>query len=183
MTSDMPQTDASLRAATGRGWEEWRTLLDEWGADTKPHKEIARYVADDFGVRDWWAQAVTIGYERMIGRRASGQRNDGSYSASANKTMIAPPELVLECLVRDHRRSTWLTSEALTLRTHTPKSARFDEPESGLVVAFFLPPRGAKTAVQVQADGFPDADTSAGWKSRWKERLLALSAYLDSLPH
>ena len=46
----LPMSDEAIRRRTGRGWEEWFDLLDEWGAAERPHKEIARWVAD--GARD-----------------------------------------------------------------------------------------------------------------------------------
>lgn len=181
MTVQLPQSDSAIRNATGMGWDEWRAILDDWGAADREHAEIARYVATEHGVPDWWAQGVTVGYERMIGRREAGQRNDGSYSASASKTVAVPIETVHQALIDDAQRSQWLGEGILTLRTQTPKSARFDEPESGLVVAFFLTAKGDKTAVQAQADNIASADASAAWKVIWKERLSALASYLDSL--
>src|SRR5690606_1895404 len=37
--------DERIRERTGRGWEEWFALLDEWGAPNMSHTEIARRVA------------------------------------------------------------------------------------------------------------------------------------------
>src|SRR3954467_10954258 len=42
-------SDATIRERTGRGWEEWFDLLDEWGMAELPHKEIARRVAAGLG--------------------------------------------------------------------------------------------------------------------------------------
>ena len=180
MNTQLPQTDAAIKNATGKDWDEWRAILDAWGAADRNHTEIARYVATEHNVPDWWAQGVTVGYERMIGRREAGQRNDGSYSASASKTVNAPIATVHQALVDDVARSTWLGADVLHLRTQTPKSARFDEPASGFIVAFFLTAKGEKTAVQAQADNIPTAEVSAAWKEVWKERLAALAAYMDA---
>jgi len=35
-------SDEAIRSRTGRGWEEWFNLLDEWGAPERSHTEIAR---------------------------------------------------------------------------------------------------------------------------------------------
>src|SRR5215208_2323412 len=48
LAGDEPQrislatSDEMIRERTGRGWEEWFDLLDEWGAADKSHREIAR---------------------------------------------------------------------------------------------------------------------------------------------
>jgi hypothetical protein len=35
----------AIQRRTGRGWEEWFDLLDEWGASDRTHREAARWVA------------------------------------------------------------------------------------------------------------------------------------------
>jgi Arc/MetJ-type ribon-helix-helix transcriptional regulator len=176
MTIEMPQSDEVIRQRTGKTWAEWRETLDAWGAADKGHTEIAAYVSGDLGIDDWWAQGVTVGYERMIGRRAVGQRNDGSYSASASKTVNAGVEDVHAALVDDEARAAWLGDGVLTLRTSSaPKSVRFDDLQAGVIIAFFLTDKGEKTAVQVQADKFASQDAADAWKAMWKPRLNALA--------
>src|SRR6266508_988043 len=84
-------SDAEIRRRTGRGWEEWFDLLDEWHADELAHKEIARRVADELEIKPlvWEAQAVTVSYERARGLRAVGQRTDG-FAITASKTVAVP---------------------------------------------------------------------------------------------
>ncbi len=57
-------SDEAIRQGSGKTWAEWVEILDTWGAADKQHKEIARYVSD-LGVDGWWAQGVTVGYERI----------------------------------------------------------------------------------------------------------------------
>ena len=35
-------SDAAVRKATGKSWDEWFAVLDSEGADALPHKQIAR---------------------------------------------------------------------------------------------------------------------------------------------
>jgi hypothetical protein len=46
-------SDEAIRRRTGRGWEEWFDLLDEWGAAERPHREIARWVAKKLESSRW----------------------------------------------------------------------------------------------------------------------------------
>lgn len=46
-------SDAEIRRRTGRGWEEWFALLDDWHADTPAHQQLARRVADELGSNRW----------------------------------------------------------------------------------------------------------------------------------
>jgi hypothetical protein len=63
-------TDAPSGAAPGKGWSEWFRILDAWGSTKRSHWEIARYLRSRDGVGGWWAQTVTVGYERARGMRA-----------------------------------------------------------------------------------------------------------------
>ena len=79
-------SDASIQANTGCRWELWTKALDYAGAHTWPHRRIAEYVHKKFKVGDWWSQTVTVGYERIKGLRAIGQRRDGTFEAAKSKT-------------------------------------------------------------------------------------------------
>ena len=86
-------SDESIRRRTGRGWEEWFDLLDEWGAADRPHREIARWVAEQQGVEPlaWGPQAVTVSYERARGGRAVGE-HPGGFAITASKTVAVSVE-------------------------------------------------------------------------------------------
>jgi hypothetical protein len=77
-------SDPAVSKRTGRPWAEWVRVLDAAHAADKPHREIADYVSS-LGVPDWWTQTVTVGYERIRGLRAKGQRRDGGYEASKSR--------------------------------------------------------------------------------------------------
>ena len=80
-------SDERIRERTGRGWEEWFDLLDEWGAAERTHRETARWVAEQLGIGPlvWEAQAVTSSYERARGLRAVGETEPG-FAASATRS-------------------------------------------------------------------------------------------------
>src|SRR5690349_10074686 len=63
-------SDTALKAKTGCTWERWVKALDRVEAHTWPHRKIAEYVNAKYKVPDWWAQMVTVGYERIKGLRA-----------------------------------------------------------------------------------------------------------------
>lgn len=56
-------SEESVRAKTGKGWQEWFAILDAYDAPEKGHTQSARYLREQHGVDPWWAQTVTIRYE------------------------------------------------------------------------------------------------------------------------
>ena len=84
-----PVSDEAVRKATGRGWDEWFAILDDAGAVGWKHPDIARWVVAEHGISGWWAQSVTVGFERARGLRAEHERPSG-FSLSATKTVQRP---------------------------------------------------------------------------------------------
>jgi hypothetical protein len=172
--------DAAIAKGTGRDWHAWVTLLDAWGGRDLTHAEIARHVAEEHGIDGWWAQAVTVGYERIAGLRGANQRPDG-FSMNASKTVSVPVAALFELFVDDEKRAAWLGEGMLRLRTSVPpKSARFDildEEVDGILAATFVD-KGTKSAVQLQINGLPDETTLAARKATWKSRLADLAKHV-----
>jgi hypothetical protein len=174
-------SEEKLVEATGRGWQEWLGILDAWGAAGRRHNEIVRWLAAEHAVPDWYTQAITVTYERARGIRVVGQRADGSFVASATKTIAVPVERLFEAFQDEELRERWLPRAELRLRAATaPRTARYDweDGESRLVVAF-VEMSDAKSQVAVEHERLPDADTVGEMKSWWRARLDELKSLLE----
>ena len=90
-------SDAAIRERTGHGWEEWFDRLDAWGAAGRPHREIARWLAEQLGIHPlaWNAQAIAYSYERTHGLRAAGERADG-FAVTVTRTVAVPVERLFD---------------------------------------------------------------------------------------
>jgi uncharacterized protein YndB with AHSA1/START domain len=124
---------------------------------------------------------VTVGYERIRGLRAIGQRRDGGYEASRSKTVPVPVTRLYRAF-RDARiRAKWLPGVALTVRKARPnKSVRITW-DDGTSVEVWLIPKGNKKASATVAHRRlttkADADRR---KAYWGERLEALAQVLTA---
>jgi hypothetical protein len=178
----LPYSDKSIRANTGRGWDEWFELLDAWGAVERTHTEIARWVNREHGVDGWWSQGVTVGYERARGLRAPGQRRGGQFEVNASKTVAVPVERLYEAFADPDLRERWLPGETFEVRVaHPGKSIRanWDDGSTLLVVGFTA--RGeSKSQVSLIHQRIPDAETAAKLKSWWRDRMAALKQLLEA---
>jgi hypothetical protein len=176
-------SDERIRERTGRGWEEWFDALDDWGAAERPHREIARWVAEQQGgihPLAWNAQAVAYSYERVRGGRVVGQREDG-FTITATKTVAVPVERLYDAIVDDALRARWLPDERLSERTATrPRSARFDwgDGDSRVTVTFAAKSE-TKSAAALEHARLADASEADRMKTMWRERLAGLKAQLE----
>ncbi|MDQ4034634.1 MAG: DUF4287 domain-containing protein [Chloroflexota bacterium] len=173
-------SDKAMRQATGRTIAEWLPILDEWGARERRHAEIARWLVTEHGVPGWWAQSVTVAYERARGMRAKYQTASG-FVASASRTVNAPIDRVLFAATDDDLRSRWLPDTGVSLRASTPgKSARFDWTDPPSRVVFGMTGKGmGKTLVGVAHEKLPDGDAVQSMKALWRERLGVLKRLLE----
>jgi hypothetical protein len=171
--------DAMLRA-TGKRHAEWFALLDTWGATDHTHTEIARWLSETHSVPAWWAQGVTVSYERARGMRARHQMRDG-FSVSATKTVAATPEQAFAAFTNARLRARWLPGATMRQRpTRAAMSARFDwsDPPSRVIVG--VAPKGAdKSLVYVTHEQLPDAGSGERLKRAWRESLVELKAFLE----
>ena len=173
--------DEKVLAKTGRTWEEWVRVLDSHDATTMTHRDIAQLVSATYGTPDWWTQMVTVGYERIRGVRAIGQRRDGTYEASKSRTYSVPVTKLWDAWATSAKRKRWLDETGLTVRTsNKPKSMRLAFGDGSVVIVGFTPKGRSKSAVAVQHTRLPDRTAADGIKRYWSEKLDALEITLTT---
>lgn len=173
--------DEVMKARTGRTWAEWLEVLDAIGATSKTHAEIARYVQEELGIDGWWAQTVTVGYERIRGLRAVHQRRGGHFEMSKSKTVPVPVSDLYAAFADGGRRELWLPGVALRVRTTiADKSMRITWPDGTNVEAQFVSKGPAKSSVTVVHSKLASAEAVAQAKAYWGERLAALAEVLTA---
>jgi uncharacterized protein YndB with AHSA1/START domain len=169
----------AVRERTGRGYDEWFAVLDDWGATGRTHKEIAAHLVEERGVAGWWAQSLTVAYEQERGMRAPGQRKDG-YSANASKTVRAPMEEIFAAFVEEGIRERWLAGLELTvLSDNPPKRVTADLADGTRVVLYLTAKDTDRVSVAVEQSRLADAESIAEAKEFWRERLGRLKALVE----
>ncbi len=61
--------DETVRTKTGKGWQEWYSILDEWDAKNQGNTKTAAYLRQQYALSPWWSHAVTSRYEWERGLR------------------------------------------------------------------------------------------------------------------
>ena len=174
-------SEEAVRGATGRGYEDWFRLLDEADMSARGHGEIAAALTDEHGVEHWWAQTITVAYERARGLRPPHGSRDGLFTVSASKTVGVGVERLFDAFMDDELRERWLPDGELRERTAQPgRSARFDWGDGATRVNVGFEPKGdARSQVAVAHERLADAQAAEEMKLFWRERLNALKALLE----
>ena len=166
--------DATVRRATGRDWAAWFALMDDAGCRTLGHHAIAALVEREFAVGPWWAQMVSVEYERARGLRAPNQKCDGDFSVSVTRTIAAPVGDLFAAVTDDFARWAWLPVADLEPRTAaTDRSARFGWSD-GTRVELRFTSKGDRCQVTVDHERLQDGADVERRRAFWAAHLEEL---------
>ncbi|WP_084102793.1 hypothetical protein [Demequina sp. NBRC 110051] len=178
--SDPEIADTSLVEATGRGWDAWVAIIDAGPAAGKDHTAIADWVkAETDIVSWWWAQAVTVGYERITGLRLPGQMKDGTFTVSRTRTLSVDVPSARE-VFEDEARLAASTLGLTLARSSKPgvKTPRFLAADATLTplghVTFTADPSKSGAKLTVTHEKLPTAQAAEAWKAYWAEWISRL---------
>ena len=174
-------SDAVVTEKTGCGWERWVRALDASGAAEMSHRDVVALVHKKHKIGPWWSQMVVVGYERIKGLRARGQRRDGQYEATKSRTYNVPVATLYAAWADSRTRRGWLTEAVKVRKTTAPKSMRLDWPGGAIVAVGFFAKGAKKSNVAISHGKVPTREDAARIKAEWGERFDALKRALAEL--
>ncbi|PXA68439.1 hypothetical protein [Cryobacterium arcticum] len=177
-------SDARILENTGHGWDDWAELIEAGPGRDAGHTAIAAWVHAEHGVPGWWAQGVTVGYERIAGLRLPGQMPDGSFSVSRSRVLDLPAPLLRAALLDGNSRADLFTGLDTELRSKpASKALRYTVRRAGHPLGSLLfsadPVPDGRLRVTVTHDKLPTVDDGELWKQYWADWLAAVAAVTD----
>lgn len=177
--------DATVIAQTGRSWDDWTDLILEGPGAGAGHTAVATWLQEQHGVDAWWAQGLTVGFERILGLRLPGQMPDGTFTVSRSRTVDVDPA---------HLRGVWEEQAARDALLDGLSTGRLSRP--GVKVPKFSLTRGdedlgalslsvtavkGRSKVVLTHDKLPDPDSAEQWKAHWTAWIRELPERLDRI--
>ena len=192
-------SDATSLKKTGHHLEHWFNVLDRFGAVEKGHTAAATHLSEAHQVDGWYAQGITVAYERARGKRVLNQRCDGAFEVSVSKVIAAKTAALVRAFTDSKNRKEWGIDadaglvKALEAGLKDPKSkgfitrpdgqSRFRFKWDGTTVQFNLYPKGSgKTSIVAQQMKLRDADDVERYRGLWKTAFAALAATISTTP-
>src|SRR4030095_6669521 len=167
-------SDDSVKAKTGRTWNDWIKVLDRNKAFKLSHKEIAILVSEKHGVGDWWSQMVTVGYEQAKGLRQVHATASG-FSATVSKIFNVPLATLYSWWNNDLKRKKWLNLKIEIHKATKNKSMRITMPDGTKSVSINFYPKGDdKSQAVVQQEKLTNSKAVADTKALWKKAFSDL---------
>ena len=164
----------AVRQATGRGWDEWCDLIDAWAGNDVGHTAIAEFLVDEHEVDGWWAQTVTVGYERITGVRRPHQRADGTFTANKSGTVAVDADSLRQMLLEADDRADVFPGLETELRSRPTSKAIRVAIGPGVATIAIDPRPDGRTRIVIQHDGLASAAEVALWKEHWTAWLTAI---------
>lgn len=173
--SEPEVSDDAVREATGRGWDEWCAVIDGDPVRDRGHTAMAAFV-QGLGADAWWAQTVTVGYERIRGLRLPYQNPDGTFTAGRTKTIMVDATALRSMLLDDDERDVLFPAFATELRSRsTSKNVRLGIEDSVVQIAM-TPASGGRTKISVAHSRLAKAEEVNVWKEFWADWIEGLNA-------
>jgi hypothetical protein len=160
--------------STGRGWDEWCDLIEAWPGHTDGHGAIAKWIQAEHDIGGWWAQSVTVGYERIRGIRLPHQMADGTFTASKSRTISADPELIAKLLRHAEDHADLFPGHPTELRSR-PEAKTVRIAIGGGLATFGVTAKDAdRCTISIQHQKLETLEDVEQWKFYWQEWLDAL---------
>jgi hypothetical protein len=175
-------SDDSVRAKTGKAWDEWFALLDKLGAREWERKKVASHLYTKWKLPRWWAQMVTVNYEQARGLRVLNQTCAGDFAAGVSRTYPAALSTLYKNFAEDKLRSKWLKDSGLEITTaNKEKSIRFKWlADDTRVSAMFYAKGAGKSQLVIDHMKLGSAKDVAKYKKFWAEALERLGEVLPA---
>ena len=170
-------SDEAVKKATGSTWAAWVEVLDRAKGKEMSHGDLAKHIQAHHHTPDWWTQMVAVGYERIRGLRALGQRRSGEWEVSKSKTVAAPAQEGV-CGIQDGAGPGAVAGRRQAdLRTASPEKSMRVRFEDGSPVDVYFVPRGeAKSQVTIHHRKLASKADADRLRTFWSERLEALAS-------
>ena len=168
------QPDESVKANTGKSWDEWCDLIETWPEAEQGHAAVAARVLAEFDVTGWWGQGITVGWERITGRRLVNQMSDGTFTAAVTRTIDIDANELRQMLYDDADRADLFGGLPSEMRSRPGVKVPRVRLETGTVSFAIDEKHGGRATVSVAHEKLSEPAEVEPWKQFWTDWLEAL---------
>jgi hypothetical protein len=165
-------SDEAVKKATGKTWDSWFALLDKAGGKKMNHMEIAHFLSTRYISNGWWAQMVTVEYERVQGKRKVNENEDG-FLVAVHKTVALPVSKLEKAWQKVLLMPAVQKRKLMDLHSKTKRRMIRYKADVGGVVVYFDDRGEGKSRIMVESVKLPSKKSVEENRLFWK-KILAL---------
>ncbi|MDW7739029.1 MAG: hypothetical protein SCJ97_03080 [Bacillota bacterium] len=183
MSKDSSQSisNEAVIEATGRSWDDWLARLKEIKAENLTHKDIVKILETEYKVDSWWAQTITVEFERITGRRKVGQTGAGYFQVSASRTLTGSMDQVfgqwlsfIDGIKKFNNLS--MIGNPRISETEKWRYWRVNLSDGSQLAVSVNNKAKGKSLLTVTHSKLPDEESSETWKKYWKDFIQKVPA-------
>lgn len=163
-------SDEAVKKATGKTWDSWFALLDKARAKQMNHTEIAYLLSTKYISNGWWAQMVTVEYERVQGKRKVNENKDG-FLVAVHKTVALPVSQLEKVWQKVLQMPMVQKRKLMDLRSQTKRKMIHYKADVGGVVVYFDERGDGKSRIMVESVKLPSKKSVEQNRLFWKKIL------------
>ncbi len=171
-------SDESVIAKTGKSLNEWCDIIEDWNGDQSDHTAVATYLRDELDVDSWWAQGITVSFERITGKRLPYQQKDGTFTASKSKVLTISEAELRQLFLSDEERDNLFPDQRTELLSKPDAKNVKIKLELGTAIVWTEAQNNGKTKITVSHEKLPTYDDVEQWKFYWEELFEAIEESL-----
>jgi uncharacterized protein YndB with AHSA1/START domain len=201
LASQHSLTRESVKAATGKQWDEWFALLDKRGGVSQGRRTINDFLYKECKLDPWWCATINVAYEAARGVQERDGRPKG-YTICVTKTIAAPVDKAYDAWASASALDHWFSQKnkadvvdggqysnhdgdkGFYKRVRKNKDLRFTWENAAhgsptIVDVVFQDKGKAKTAVMITHDRLQSREAADGLREAWGQALDRLKAALE----
>jgi hypothetical protein len=172
-------SNEAVKARTGKDWDTWFKLLDRAGGQKLGHPATVELLIKKHAVPGWWAQCLTVEYERARGLRERHQTAAG-YSVGVTRTISSGLGNLYEATSNASLRRKWFPRGAFEVSSQT-RDKYFRGPwkkTARLEVGFYAKGPG-RAQIALQVSRLANRSEVETTRETWKKALGKLQTLLE----
>lgn len=189
----------TYKQKTGKSLTEWIEELDSHQAVDWAHKQVVAHLVDQHKLDDWWAQTITVEYEKHHGKRILGETQGAGFEVGAQRTFPVDATELWELLVSPAGTALWLGDsieiplekgqtfsansshyELRSLKDGEKLRVRKTSPnESASTIQLYVTPKKSKATLLIHHEKLQGASARAAMKTHWQEVLDKIQSYIE----
>ena len=192
---------AEVKAATGKNWDEWFSILDKRGGIPQGRRSIGDFLYKECKLDPWWCATINIEYEAARGAVEKDGRPKG-YMICVTKTIAVPVDKAFAAWGSAERLNEWFATKTSAevadggrysnedgdtgtfKRVRKNKDLRFtwENPAHNpptIVDVVFQDKGKGKTGVMITHDRIQKREQADGLREGWARALDRLKSLLE----
>lgn len=164
----LSKTNQTTKDNTGKTWDEWLDVLDKDNAVSMTHNNRVSNIHRKYNVDNWWAQNISVRYERARGLKQKFEKFDGTFETSKSKTFNIELTKLFQLIQTLIKNLSFGDIEITTLNKNKNIRGKMNNTTT---FSFYFHSKGNKTQLMIQHFKLNNSEHCEQIREFWNKKL------------